>query len=186
MRVSLPPPITKWWSAFARFGVSRRPEGSLGSWSQVHADCRSPRCGDLFGSVFGYAGVAEGRLLSCTYSRPKQQPALGGATPVEVRPGRSAGALVHVGWSEPTTLPSMGSKVGFLGYCHSKENKETVSAEAMKEPVIGFLVNSQWIMNLVQAAKLSVANAQYILVKCVKASGASRIWTLTTRRWRSS
>ena len=58
---------------------------------------------------------------------------------------------------------------GFL-YCCLKEKKGTVLAEATKQPFTGFLVNPQWIMNLVQADKLDIANAHDLLVKCVNAS----------------
>ena len=43
-------------------------------------------------------------------------------------------------------------------------------AEATKQPFTGFLVNPQWIMNLVQADKLSVTNAHNLLVRCVNGS----------------
>ena len=58
---------------------------------------------------------------------------------------------------------------GFL-YCCLKEKKGTVLAEATKQPFTGFLVNPQWIMNLVQADKLSVTNAHNLLVRCVNGS----------------
>ena len=43
-------------------------------------------------------------------------------------------------------------------------------AEATKQPFSGFLVNPQWIMNLVQADKLDIASAHGLLVKCVNAA----------------
>ena len=43
-------------------------------------------------------------------------------------------------------------------------------AEATKQPFQGFLVNPQWIMNLVQANKLDIANAHDLLVQCVNGS----------------
>ena len=45
-----------------------------------------------------------------------------------------------------------------------------VLTEATKQPFTGLLVNPQWIMNLVQADKLDVANAHDLLVKCVNGS----------------
>ena len=58
---------------------------------------------------------------------------------------------------------------GFL-YCCLKEKKGTVLAEATKQPFTGFLVNPQWIMNLVQADKLEIGPAHDLLVKCVNGS----------------
>ena len=55
---------------------------------------------------------------------------------------------------------------GFL-YCCLKDKKGTVLAEATKQPFTGFLVNPQWIMNLVQAGKLDAAIAHDLVVKCV-------------------
>ena len=58
---------------------------------------------------------------------------------------------------------------GFL-YCCLKDKKGTVLAEATKQPFTGFLVNPQWIVNLVQAHKLDVSIAHDLLVKCVNGS----------------
>ena len=58
---------------------------------------------------------------------------------------------------------------GFL-YCCLKQKKGTVLAEATKQPFQGFLVNPQWIVNLVQAHKLNIANAHDLLVQCVNGS----------------
>ena len=58
---------------------------------------------------------------------------------------------------------------GFL-YCCLKQKKGTVLAEATKQPFQGFLVNPQWIVNLVQAHKLDTANAHDLLVQCVNGS----------------
>ena len=58
---------------------------------------------------------------------------------------------------------------GFL-YCCLKDKKGTVFAEGTKRPFTGFLVNPQWIMNLVQANKLDVPIAHDLLVKCVNGS----------------
>ena len=58
---------------------------------------------------------------------------------------------------------------GFL-YCCLKEKRGTVLTEATKQPFIGFLVNPQWILNLVQGQKLDVASAHDLMVQCVNAS----------------
>ena len=58
---------------------------------------------------------------------------------------------------------------GFL-YCCLREKKGTVFAEATKQPFTGFLVNPQWIVNLVQAHKLDASIAHDLLVKCVNGS----------------
>ena len=58
---------------------------------------------------------------------------------------------------------------GFL-YCCLRQKKGTVLAEATRQPFLGFLVNPQWIMNLVQANKLDVASAHDLLVQCVNGS----------------
>ena len=58
---------------------------------------------------------------------------------------------------------------GFL-YCCLKEKKGTVFAESTKPPFTGFLVNPQWVMNLVQADKLDIQAAHKLLVRCVNGS----------------
>ena len=58
---------------------------------------------------------------------------------------------------------------GFF-YCCLHDKIGTVFPEATKVPFKGFLVNPNWILNLVQSQKLESDVAKLLLVQCINAS----------------
>ena len=169
MKVSLPPPLIKWWSAFARVRVSRR-RGHI-SWIMVACACRWPAA-KMWRSVW-----------RCALQTLELQNIVRLHVHALIRSSSQQLAVRHLGKFDLEKVPahlSTGIRgvdcnrgrakwSGFL-YCCLKDKKSTVFAEATKQPFTGFLVNPQWIVNLVQAHKLDVSIAHDFLVKCVNGS----------------
>ena len=78
----------------------------------------------------------------------------------------------HLSQTVGGVLCSSTSRTSWAGffYCCILEKSGTLFSEASKLPFKGFLVQPNWILNLVQSRKLEIDIARTLLVQCVNAS----------------